>query len=788
MVRFHTFQCRLLFFFLGLIILVQVIAFFSVNTANTQSALLQIKDELFVGGRVFDRLIKTRTDNLFQAARLLSGDFAFKTAFSTSDRATLISAMDNHRARIKADVIMLVSLEHKLIADTSHPEAGSQQFLFPDLIKTAEQKGEASSIVFIGEHPYQMVVVPLFAPVPVAWICIGFSIDDEVAKDLRTLTRLDVTFVRERQGQKTLIPASTLSAPLRKSLIDLLPSTAWQSDRIALMSMEGSKYVSLSSYLVKKDDSSVMVILQRPMEQALEPFYRLRNVLIILFIIGLFISLSGGVLIASTVTKPVRILAEAAHAIEGGDYRHTVSLSQQDELGSLASAFNHMTSAISKREEQIKYQAYHDNLTGLPNRSFLQNRLGDAITTAREGKRSLALIIMDLNRFKDVNAVLGHTTGDTILKKVGPLLKDSVQESVTVVRMGGDEFALLIPETGGVRQAIEVTQKISKALESPFIIEGNPVQIEASFGIVLFPDHGEDADTLIKLADVALYKAKSLVNGFFVYSPELDQHTLRQLTLLGELRLAIENEELVFFYQPKVDFISRRIIGMEALLRWQHPRHGFIPPDEFIPLLEGTALIKPMTMWTLRTAFDQCYQLNNMGISLDMSVNLSARMLQDPQMPEDIFQMLKDFNVPPEQMIIEVTESAVMADPQRTLDTIKRLDSIGVRLSIDDFGTGYSSMSYLQKLPVDELKIDKSFVLNMNNNPNDAKIVHSIVGLGHNLGLKVVAEGVENQTTWDLLKYVGCDVGQGYYMSKPLPIAKLMDWLKESQWGLKEDH
>lgn len=784
MVVFRSFQSRILFFFLGLIILVQAIAFFSVNTANTQSAILQIKNELVVGGKVFDNLIKARTAHLFETARLLSGDFAFKAAFSTSDKPTLISAMDNHRARIEADVMILVSLEDKLIANTLDPEATSEQFPFPDLIRTAGQKGEASAIVFMDGHPYQMVVVPLFAPVPVAWICTGFTIDDVVARNMQTMTSLDITFIKEQQGQNPLILASTLSDTLRKALPGSLSSTIWGTDRIASLRLEGGDYVGLISYLDKQNAASVAVILQRSMEQALKPFYRLRGILIILFVIGVSISLIGGILIAKTVTKPVRILAEAAYAIENGNYQHSVTIGQHDELGRLASAFNHMMSAISKREEQIKYQAYHDNLTGLPNRSFLFNQLKEAIATAREQGKALALIIMDLDRFKDVNAVLGHNTGDTVLKKVGPLLSSSVHESVTVVRMGGDEFALLLPEIDGVQEAIDVVQNISKALEAPFLIDKNPIQVEASFGIVFFPEHGEDADTLIKLADVALYTAKGLTSGFSVYSPEFDQHSLRQLTLLGELRLAIENEELVFFYQPKVDFISGRIIGLEALLRWEHPQHGFIPPDDFIPLLEGTALIKPLTMWTLRAALSQCAGLNDMGFRLDMAVNLSARMLQDQQIPDTVIMLLKSFNLQPGQIIIEVTESAIMADPERTWDTIKRLDAIGVKLCIDDFGTGYSSMSYLQKLPVDELKIDKSFVLNMDKNANDAAIARSMIDLGHNLGLKVVAEGVENQQLWDILKSFGCDVAQGYYMSKPIPITKLIDWLKDSTWGL----
>ncbi|MBF0477779.1 MAG: EAL domain-containing protein, partial [Deltaproteobacteria bacterium] len=253
-----------------------------------------------------------------------------------------------------------------------------------------------------------------------------------------------------------------------------------------------------------------------------------------------------------------------------------------------------------------------------------------------------------------------------ILKKMGPLLKSVVHESVSVVRMGGNEFALLLSEIDGVAQAIETTQEISAALETPFMVDGNPIQMEASFGIAVFPEHGQDADTLIKLADVALYLAKGLTSGYSVYAPELDRHSLRQLILLGELRLAIEHEEMVFFYQPKVNLVTGRIIGVEALLRWEHPQHGFIPPDEFIPILEGTGLIKPLTMWTFKAAFSQCAQFNAMGIKLDMAVNLSARMLQDHRVTDLVTDMIESFHLPPEQIIVEITESAIMADPKKT--------------------------------------------------------------------------------------------------------------------------
>jgi diguanylate cyclase (GGDEF)-like protein len=785
--RFRNFQGRILFFFLGLFTLVLLAAYLTVNTAITRNAREQIRDELLVGGRVFDQLITARSERLSEAARVLSGDFAFKTAFSDGDRPTLLSAMDNHAARVRAHVMLLVSLDSTLIADTLHPKARPARFHFPGLIKTAERTGEASSMVFLDGRLYQIVVVPLLAPAPVAWICIGFTVDDNLSQNLQKLTNLSVTFVKEQQGNVPVILASTLPSDLRQSLSSALQSALWGPDKTSDMEMQGGHYVSLFRDLGGQGESSVRVILQRSLDKALQPFARLHVMLLSFFIGGLVVTLVGGVLVARTVTKPVRLLAESARSIEQGNYGSIVAIKQQDELGRLASAFNHMAGAIAQREERITYQAYHDTLTGLPNRAYLQARLDQAVASAQEHSHHLALLLMDIDRFKDINAALGHAMGDIILQQVGPLLREFSPSTAVIACMGGDEFAVLLPSGEGADGAVRSAQNIARGLETPIRIDGNPIQIEASFGIAVFPDHGKDAGALIRHADVAINMAKGSTDGFAVYSPELDQHSLRQLTLLGQLRRAIEQEELVMYYQPKVDFVSGRIAGAEALLRWKHPQHGFMPPDDFIPLLEKTGMIKPVTAWTLNTAIGQCARLIQQGIHLNIAINVSARLLQDRQLPEQVLTLITEHKVPPGRITLEVTESALMADPERTLNIITRLDETGVQLSIDDFGTGYSSLSYLQKLPVDELKIDKSFVQDMDTSINDSTIVNSIIELAHNLGMKVTAEGVESRRVWDMLKARGCDLAQGYLMSKPLPIEQFQMLIKEAPWGLRKE-
>jgi len=443
---------------------------------------------------------------------------------------------------------------------------------------------------------------------------------------------------------------------------------------------------------------------------------------------------------------------------------------------------------ITERKTQadaLEYQALHDTLTDLPNRTLVLDRLRQAIHAAgREGK-PLALLLMDLDRFKDVNDALGHHHGDLLLKQVGPRVLSVLRESDTIARLGGDEFAVLLPATD-IDGATVTAQKILEALDRPFVVEGFFLEIGASIGIALFPEHGEDVDMLMRRADVAMYSAKQSSSGYAVYISEHDRHSPRRLALMGELRHAIERQEFVLYYQPKVDLKTRRTIGVEALIRWKHPQHGLIPPDEFIMLAEHTGFIKQLTFWVLSDVLRQWRVWNQNGIDLSVAVNLSARNLQDLQLPDQFTELFRTAGVAPRMLELEITESAIMADPSRAMEILTRLRSKSIRFSIDDFGAGYSSLGYLKKLPVDAVKVDKSFVLGMAANADDAVIVRSTIDLAHNLGLKVVAEGVESREVLDRLMEMGCDAAQGYYLSRPIPAEELTRWLNESPWGLKK--
>ncbi|MBU1648720.1 MAG: EAL domain-containing protein [Proteobacteria bacterium] len=428
-------------------------------------------------------------------------------------------------------------------------------------------------------------------------------------------------------------------------------------------------------------------------------------------------------------------------------------------------------------EYQAMHDATHDSLTDLPNRVLLLDRLDQAINTAFREKQSLALLVLDLDHFKDINDTLGHHSGDQVLKHVALRLQGVVRKSDTLARLGGDEFAIMVPLVQERNYVEIVIEKIQNAFISPFIVGGLSLDVQASIGIAIFPQHGKDVDTIMQRADVAMYVAKQNKEGFAIYSPKLDKHTPKRLTLMGELRQAIENGDLVLHYQPKINIRGNCTIGVEALVRWQHEEHGLIPPNDFIPLAERTGLIKQLFFWVVKTALAQVEQWHKNQLKIGIAINLSPSTLLDADLPDIITGLLASSNVPARYITFEITEGSIVKDPDRALDILVRLAKMGINISIDDFGTGYSSLAYLKKMPVSELKIDQSFVQDMLKNDNDEVIVRSTIDLAHNMGLKVVAEGVEEKEIAARLKLLNCDIIQGFYYSVPLNNNECTEWL-----------
>lgn len=432
--------------------------------------------------------------------------------------------------------------------------------------------------------------------------------------------------------------------------------------------------------------------------------------------------------------------------------------------------------------ETIQRMRFYDVLTGLPNRRLLQDRLSQALAESTRDARPISLLILALDRFREINNTLGHENGDLIIRQLAQRLSDVLGGQERVARLRGDEFGMLLPGSD-VGLAGHVGGKILGALERPFMVQNLPIEVGASVGIAAAPEHGQEAEILLRRADLAMQEAKRLASGCVVYSAGCDPYDPGRLTLLGELRRAIEADQLSLFYQPKVDVKTRRVVGAEALVRWRHPKRGLVPPGDFIPLAEQAGVIRPLTWWVLREAVRQCRAWDQAGLGLDVAVNLSARSLHDPQLTERITDLLGAHDVSPQRLQIEVTESAVMTDPARAAEILAHLGKLGVGVSIDDFGTGYSSLTYLRNLPVSEIKIDKSFVIGMSGDGGpDQAIVRSTSELGHNLGLRVVAEGVEDETSFELLRSYTCDMAQGYYIARPMAADALGAWRRDSPW------
>jgi diguanylate cyclase (GGDEF)-like protein len=450
-------------------------------------------------------------------------------------------------------------------------------------------------------------------------------------------------------------------------------------------------------------------------------------------------------------------------------------------LAVVAGASQRLRRQAAEKEEQ----ALSDGLTGLPNRTMFASLLEKTISSTGRRKKLGVVMLMDLDRFKDVNDTLGHHNGDLLLQRIGSRLHSVLRETETVARLGGDEFAILLPDVPDRQSVVPVVRRVLKVLEEPVVVGGLALQCEGSIGIAIFPEHGKTVDSVMRAADVAMYMAKENRSGYEFYDARRHEHRhdAGRLALIGELRRAMDETELVLYYQPKVNMRTGRAEGVEALARWHHPERGLLSPDEFIPLAERSNLLRPMTLYLLDSALRQANAWRTRGIEVSVSVNLSMQNLIDMRLPNDLARLLTSWRLPPGSLELEITESTIMADHRRAMTILTRLNKMGVALSVDDFGTGYSSLAYLQNLPVDSIKIDKSFCISMSEDAGNATIVQSTIDLGHNLGLQVVAEGVETIEAYNKLAELGCDYAQGYFLSRPLAPEKATIWLETMMAG-----
>ncbi|MBV8500715.1 MAG: EAL domain-containing protein [Paucibacter sp.] len=767
---------RIVAVFLSLLLVVQMASFAVIDRVITRNANNDIAAELQTGEKVFHRLLAQQAEKRRDAAALLAQDYGFKQTIAlpraeAGTMETIQDALANQGQRIGATVVAYFDNELNLVAAT-RPEARR----FQELLKKRVDGSAAddAQLVQLDGKPYQVVAQPVRTPAPRGWVLMGFALDASLLEDLKSLSELQAIVVRREAGWQPLV--SRFGAADSAQIAAQVPP---DPENFAVH-IQGEQWRGHLVPLGRAGEPQIGVVLLRSFDAAVAPFRDLQLSLLGLTALGVLVFALLSVLLARAISGPIKSLSESAARLGSGDYATPVQRHSRDEVGDLADAFEAMRKGIRAQTAKVDRLAYWDELTGLPNGAQLRARLEECCAAGRP----LAVLMLDLDRFKHVNDVLGQEFGDALLQRVGERLSALCSGPHRMLaRLAGDEFALMI-EGADEDRAIESAQEILRDFERPLRIEAQTVDLGAGIGIVLAPQHGQDARALLARAELAMYAAKQRRCGQLVYSSALDAGSQDSLSLLSELRQAIERNELCLYMQPKIGVAEGRVIGAEALVRWQHPQRGMVPPMAFIPFAEQTGFIRTLTSWVIAEAARFLASAHASDMPLKVSVNLSTRDLMDPGLPSAIQALVSEFALPPGSLCLEITESAIMDDPQRALSTLEQLSNMGFKLSIDDFGTGYSSLAYLKRLPVDELKIDKSFVMGMERDLDDAKIVRSTIELAHNLGLSVVAEGVETSGAWQLLARLGCDEAQGYFMAKPMPASELLSWA--SDWQLPD--
>lgn len=730
----------MVFFSVLLVLVLQAAGFGVIRSTVERNARRALTAELLVAERVWRQLLEQRAAQLHQAAGVLASDFGFRAALTSGDRPTVESALANHGARIEAGLAAAFDVRFEPRGATmlrDHQLEGLQRLL-PTL-----SRGDWG-IMLVDGRPFQLVVAPVKAPQTVGWAAMGFPLDGRVLKQLRDITGLHATLHTGRNG----------NAP--RMLHTTLPSAAANASE------------SMLTHIVPvgaADEETSVLTLSGSLDQALEPYRSLQVWLLAITVCAVLLFAVFSVGIARFVTRPLAALMAAADRLRRGQYDIPLAAGERaDEFGELAAAFERMRQGI--RDEMY----FDQRLTQLPNRLHFRRELDKAF----DDDRPVTVLVIGVNRFKEINRRIGYGAGDQLLKAMAERLRQVVRPDDFVARMNGDLFAVLLP--GADPQAgRKAARRIGQALEQPLELAGHRLDRSVAIGLACAPLHAADADALLARAEVALYAAKDRREACVVYDPAIDRQSEANLALLSELRHALAHQELRLYLQPKVNLHDGRLAGAEGLLRWEHPERKLVPPAVFIPYAEDSPIIKDLTLWVFEAAAQQQVQLREHGIE-NVSINLSARDLIDLNLPDKLDALLRRHGADARGLCLETTESAVMSDIDRSLQTLRRLRERGFKLSIDDFGEGQTSMRYLKDLPVHELKIDMVFVKGMSTDDRNEAIVRALVTVAHRYGLSVVAEGVETEQVARRLAELGCDEGQGWHFGKPMPVTEFRRW------------
>ncbi len=772
MTRTLSFHARLSWILAAFLLVVIGALYFSVRLVTEAAVSRQAAERLDSGLRVFERLIDIRSRQLRDGVQVLVADFGFKEAVATGDTLTLQSAMANQAARINASEAMLIGLDGRVLASSLSNAVPGDTFRYAAELRDARGQGPTLLIVVLDQQAHLLVEAEVRAPLPIARVVMGFAMDEALALELKELTGLDVSFLAKAEGNSEQL-ATTLKSEAHAGLID-----GWSrhehANGIEELTLDGERYLNEDVVLSQGDGYSVIALAHSSLDDALAGFHQLDMRILLITLVGLIASLLGALMLARSLSGPVNALAQAAQRVGRGDYHTPIELDRDDELGSLAKALNQMQRGIAEREQLIAHNMLHDDVTGLPNRSLAAELLSRAV----EAGRITAVLHIGIGNLDAVQDSGGSEGVDQALRELTQRLQAGLQPGDHLARMLSDEFLLIVSDTSA-DNAFSAAVAVQQALALPVRVAELEMRIEAHIGVAGYPDDAGSVDELLRRARIAMQDAAQMPDGLQLYQHGRDDAHQRQISLIRDLRHAANGGGLHLHFQPKVDLEHGRVYQAEALLRWNHPIYGLVSPGEFIPLAERTGSIQLLTAWVIEAVLRQLHIWNGRGLYMEVSLNISAEDLSSLTLEQRVTELLQRYVIPGDQLVFEITESAMMRDPERALTMLHRLRALGIRLSVDDFGTGFSSLAQLRRMPVQELKIDQSFIRELDDTCGDAVIVRSTIDMSHALGLKVVAEGVEHGETRDLLRAWGCDTLQGYFFSRPLPADVFEAWLKQ---------
>ncbi|HAT40636.1 MAG TPA: GGDEF domain-containing protein [Rheinheimera sp.] len=751
--KLDSLRVRLIGVLLGLLTALSFATALATLNAMQKEQNEQSMQALDVASRVFAEALHTRSTQLSSSVRLLASDFGFRQAVALREQDTIDSVLANHAARIDASFAVLLSPQGAMLA-SNNSKINSEQI--KNLFTQAQATGSESiaDIVYSDHSAYQLVMVPVKAPLVIAWVGMGFQLDQTLANQIKGITDLDISFTANQAGQ-----------------MDVLASTLPQLDVQLFARNTASDGIStdwLSTSIALDQNNRIEAWLHLATARYQQNYQQTRAQLLAIFGVGLTLALVLALWFARSVTKPLQHLTEFAQAL-GQNLTTPVPKIRGAEVAVLASTLDQMRGSLAEREQQIQYQSQHDRLTGLANRLWVEQQLPTLLRQV-----GVQLLLVNIKDFKHVNDAFGYHNGDLLLGQLARRLEQT-DDLMLLARLGNDEFLLVLP--AGFAEAD--FRRWQQQWSTEFRLGESALNLKLALALYT-PPTAVDVNDALRRVDIAMVHAKQDPALFARYQSGQDESHQRELMLLHDLPLSLQSGQMFVVYQPKVDIQQRQTHHAEALIRWQHPKLGFVPPDEFIRLAEHSGLISSVTDWMIEQVIQQVAHWQQQT-PVQVAVNLSAYDLLNPQLPDFIQSLLQRYQVPASYLALEVTEGAVMQDPQQVIQNLQRLRSMGISLAIDDFGTGQSSLAYLKRLPVHEVKIDRAFVKDIENNLNDRLIVATTTSLAHGLGLKVTAEGLENAAGLSLLLEANVDIVQGYYFSKPLKAEDFEAWLQQFQ-------